>query len=66
MAIEDSFEEELDKLFSKDKFGSDSKADVENLEKLLAVDKEHIDLNMTNEYLEKLLSVEKYKDSSEN
>ena len=66
MAIADSFGEELDKLFSKDKFGSDSKADVENLEKLLAVDKEHIDLNMTNEYLEKLLSVEKYKDSSEN
>ena len=55
-------EKELQQLFDSDKFGSDSKIDVDDLETMLTVDKDHLDCEMSEEYLEKVLDVEKYQD----
>ena len=58
---DDSFEKDIDQLFADDKFGNDSRVDVDDLEKMLTVDKEHLDCEIPKEYLNKLLDVEKYQ-----
>ena len=61
-SVDDSFEKEVEQLFNEDKFGNDSRVDVDNLEKIQNVDKDHLDCSISKEYLEKLLDVEKYQD----
>ena len=58
-SVHGCFEKELQQLFDSDKFGSDSKIDVDDLE---TVDKDHLDCELSEEYLEKILDVEKYQD----
>ena len=58
---DDSFDKDIGELFADDKFGNDSKVDIDDLEKMLTVDKEHLDCKIPKEYLNKLLDVEKYQ-----
>ena len=58
---DDSFEKDIHTLFADDKFGKDSKVDVDDLEKMLTVDKEHLDCEISKEYLNELLDIEKYQ-----
>ena len=55
-------EKELQELFAPDKFGSDSRIDVDDLETMLSVDRDHLDCEMSKEYLDKVLDFEKYQD----
>ena len=55
-------EKELQQLLVSDKFGSESRMNVDDLETMLIVDKDHLDCEVSEEYLEKVLDVEKYQD----
>ena len=51
-------------LFTEDKFGNDSKIDLEDLNILLNVDDDHRQFDISAQNLSKLLDIERYRDKS--
>ena len=58
VCFQDSFEENLEQLFSGDKFCTDSRIDAKELDKILTVDEKLFDLDISKEYLDKILDVQ--------